>query len=67
VVYYTSNNEFFKGTIESFPVTRFLLELTQHIPPVDLSIFDATDCMLRFGAPHGRSENGRIGPGAQPM
>ena len=22
--------------IESFPVTRFLLELTQHIPPVDL-------------------------------
>jgi len=32
VVYYTSNNEFFKGKIESFPVTRFLLELTQHIP-----------------------------------
>ena len=33
VVYYTSDNEFFKGKIESFPVTRFLLELTQHIPP----------------------------------
>ena len=33
MVYYTSNNEFFKGKIESFPVTRFLLELTQHIPP----------------------------------
>jgi hypothetical protein len=33
VVYYTSDNEFFKGKIESFPVIRFLLELTQHIPP----------------------------------
>jgi len=33
VVSYTSDNEFFKGKIESFPVTRFLLELTQHIPP----------------------------------
>jgi hypothetical protein len=32
VVYYTSDNEFFKGKIESFPVTRFLLELTQHVP-----------------------------------
>jgi hypothetical protein len=31
VVYYTSNNEFFKGKTESFPATRFLLELTQHI------------------------------------
>ena len=28
VVYYTSDNDFFKGKIESFPVTRFLLELT---------------------------------------
>jgi hypothetical protein len=33
VVYYTSDNDFFKGKIESFPVIRFLLELTQHIPP----------------------------------
>jgi len=33
VISYTSDNEFFKGKIESFPVTRFLLELTQHIPP----------------------------------
>jgi hypothetical protein len=32
VVYYTSNNEFFKGKTESFPATRFLLELTQHMP-----------------------------------
>ncbi len=33
VISYTSDNDFFKGKIESFPVTRFLLELTQHIPP----------------------------------
>ncbi|NIO10524.1 MAG: hypothetical protein GTO14_23155, partial [Anaerolineales bacterium] len=33
VIVYTSDNEFFKGKIESFPVTRFLLELTQHVPP----------------------------------
>jgi len=33
MVYYTSVNEFFKGKIESFPVARFLWELTQHIPP----------------------------------
>jgi hypothetical protein len=33
VVSYTSDNDFFKGKIESFPVTRFLVELTQHIPP----------------------------------
>jgi hypothetical protein len=33
VVYYTSNNEFFKGKIESFPGARFFLALTQHIPP----------------------------------
>jgi hypothetical protein len=29
VISYTSGNEFFKGKIQSFPVTRFLLELTQ--------------------------------------
>jgi hypothetical protein len=34
VVYYTSDNEFFKGKTEAFPVTRFLLELTQRIPPL---------------------------------
>jgi hypothetical protein len=33
VISYTSDNDFFKGKTESFPVTRFLLELTQHIPP----------------------------------
>jgi hypothetical protein len=33
VISYTSENEFFKGKIESFSVIRFLLELTQHIPP----------------------------------
>ncbi|HUV13079.1 MAG TPA: transposase [Acidobacteriota bacterium] len=33
VISYTSNNDFFKGKIQSFSVTRFLLELTQHIPP----------------------------------
>ena len=33
MVSFTSNNEFFKGKIESFPVILFLLELTQHIPP----------------------------------
>ena len=33
VVSYTSDNEFFKGKIQSFSVIRFLLELTQHIPP----------------------------------
>ena len=32
VISYTSDNNFFKGKIESFPVMRFLLELTQHIP-----------------------------------
>jgi len=30
VISYTSDNDFFKGKIESFPVTRFLLELTQN-------------------------------------
>ena len=33
MISYTSDNDFFKGKIESFSVTRFLLELTQHIPP----------------------------------
>ena len=33
MVSYTSDNEFFKGKTEAFSVTRFLLELTQHIPP----------------------------------
>jgi hypothetical protein len=34
VVYYTFDNEFFKGKTEAFPVPRFLLELTQRIPPL---------------------------------
>jgi hypothetical protein len=33
VISYTSDNDFFKGKIESFSATRFLLELTQHITP----------------------------------
>jgi len=33
VISYTSHNDFFKRKIESFSVTRFLLELTQHSPP----------------------------------
>jgi hypothetical protein len=33
VISFTSDNEFFKGKTEIFPVTRFFLELTQHIPP----------------------------------
>ena len=33
VISYTPANDFFKGKIETFPVMRFLLELTQHIPP----------------------------------
>jgi len=33
VISYTSDNEFFKGKTESFSVTRFLLELIQHVPP----------------------------------
>jgi len=33
VVSYTSNNEFFKGKTETFSVVRFLLEVTQHVPP----------------------------------
>ncbi len=33
MISYTSDNEFFKGKIESFSVARFLLELTQHMPP----------------------------------
>ena len=37
----------FKGKVESFPVIRFLLELTQHILPVDYSIVDVPDCMPR--------------------
>jgi hypothetical protein len=30
---FSSDNEFFKGKTETFPVMRFFLELTQHIPP----------------------------------
>jgi len=33
VISCTSDNEFFKGKAEAFPVTRFFLELTQHITP----------------------------------
>ncbi len=33
MISYTSDNEFFKGKTETFSVIRFLLELTQHIPP----------------------------------
>jgi len=30
---FTSGNEFFQGRTASFPLMRFFLELTQHIPP----------------------------------
>ena len=33
VISYASDNDFFKGKTETFSVIRFLLELTQHIPP----------------------------------
>jgi hypothetical protein len=33
VISFTSQSEFFRGKTEAFPVMRFLLELTQHIPP----------------------------------
>jgi len=33
VISYSSDNEFFKGKTENFSAIRFLLELTQHIPP----------------------------------
>jgi hypothetical protein len=32
-VSFISQSEFFKGKTETFPVIRFFLELTQHIPP----------------------------------
>ena len=32
-VCFTSQSEFFNGKTETFPVMRFFLELTQHIPP----------------------------------
>ena len=32
-VSFTFQSEFFKGKTETFPVMRFILELTQHIPP----------------------------------
>jgi hypothetical protein len=32
-VSFTSQSEFFKGKTETFPVMRFFLEFTQHIPP----------------------------------
>jgi hypothetical protein len=33
VICYTSDNEFFQGRTETFSLTRFFLEVTQHIPP----------------------------------
>ncbi len=33
VISNTSDNEFFKGKTETFSVVRFLLDLTQHVPP----------------------------------
>jgi len=41
VISYTSDNEFFKGKIESFSATRFLLELTQHITPRGSQVYPA--------------------------
>jgi hypothetical protein len=33
VIPYISDNEFFQEKTETFSVMRFLIELTQHIPP----------------------------------
>jgi hypothetical protein len=33
LISFSSDNEFFKEKTETFPVMRFFLELTQHIPP----------------------------------
>jgi hypothetical protein len=33
LISFTSQSEFFNGKTETFPVMRFFLELTQHIPP----------------------------------
>ena len=33
MISYTSDDEFFEGKAEAFPVMRFFLELIQHIPP----------------------------------
>jgi hypothetical protein len=33
VISFASENQFFKGKTESFPLLRFFLELAQHIPP----------------------------------
>ncbi len=33
MISYTSDNEFFQDKTETFSVMRFLLELTQHVPP----------------------------------
>ena len=42
MISFASENEFFKGKTETFPVIRFFLELTQHIPPRAASTFGAT-------------------------
>ena len=34
VISYTSDNEFFQEKTETFSMMRFLLELTQHVPPL---------------------------------
>ena len=33
MISFSSDNEFFKGKTETFPVMRIFLELTQHTPP----------------------------------
>ena len=33
MISYTSDNAFFQGKTETFSVSRFLLEVTQHVPP----------------------------------
>jgi hypothetical protein len=42
VVSFCSSNEFHKGKPETFPVMRFFLELTQHIPLKGSQYFGAT-------------------------
>lgn len=45
LISYTADNGFFRGKTETFSLTRFFLEVTQHIPRAGRSIFAATACM----------------------
>jgi hypothetical protein len=63
VVSYISDNDFFKGKIESVSLTRFLLELTQHIPP------RGSQYIRRYGlyASRAKGKGSDMPGGAQPL